>query len=358
MVAFRVCEFYLNLEKKGSSSLSPWRHLSETGYFTCSWGLGWVDTEGTRTHAAECPRREPAEPFLWCLGLRGGWEEQEGPNVSGFSIKHQDGNDSVLNNRFKVFSQTQNLYLGWIWKITNSTPTVQDPSVRSLWLHPDCSAFTVSYLDWPLEPLETSPRTPESSEAEHCLFPFCRSSPHGPVPSRKGRGEQLGSWTHARSGDRFGGREQCLPRWLSGKESACQCRRLGFHPWIRKIPWRRKWQPTPVFLPKKSHGQRSLAGYNPWSHRVRHDWLSTHACNNRERSKENRGERNIQWRIGRLKTKIQAPWVPSEVLINLSQRERMSPTHSTTCWKSLLREKHVDFEMTPITIEHLFYQRP
>ena len=45
-----------------------------------------------------------------------------------------------------------------------------------------------------------------------------------------------------------------LPRWLSGKESACQCRRLGFNPWVRKIPWRRKWQPTPVFLPRKPHG--------------------------------------------------------------------------------------------------------
>ena len=51
-----------------------------------------------------------------------------------------------------------------------------------------------------------------------------------------------------------------------GKESACQCRthrRHGFHPWVGKIPWRRKWQPTPVFLPEKSHGQRSLAGYHP-----------------------------------------------------------------------------------------------
>ena len=35
-----------------------------------------------------------------------------------------------------------------------------------------------------------------------------------------------------------------------------QCRRHGFNPWIRKIPWRRKWQPTPVFLPGKSHGQK------------------------------------------------------------------------------------------------------
>ena len=43
--------------------------------------------------------------------------------------------------------------------------------------------------------------------------------------------------------------------WLSGKESTCQCRRLGFNPWVRKVPWRRKWQPTPVFLPGKSHGQ-------------------------------------------------------------------------------------------------------
>ena len=52
-----------------------------------------------------------------------------------------------------------------------------------------------------------------------------------------------------------------LPTWCSGKESACQRRRrkrLSFNPWIRKIPWSRKWQPTPVFLPGKFHGQRSL----------------------------------------------------------------------------------------------------
>ena len=40
--------------------------------------------------------------------------------------------------------------------------------------------------------------------------------------------------------------------------------RHGFNPWVRKIPWQRKWQPTPVFLPEKSHEQRSLAGYSPW----------------------------------------------------------------------------------------------
>ena len=40
--------------------------------------------------------------------------------------------------------------------------------------------------------------------------------------------------------------------------------RCGFDPWVRKIPWRRKWQPTPVFLSGKSHGQRNLVGYSPW----------------------------------------------------------------------------------------------
>ena len=54
-----------------------------------------------------------------------------------------------------------------------------------------------------------------------------------------------------------------LPRRCSGKESTCQCRRHKFNPWIRKIPWRRKWKPTPVFLPGKSHGQRHLTGYSP-----------------------------------------------------------------------------------------------
>ena len=56
-----------------------------------------------------------------------------------------------------------------------------------------------------------------------------------------------------------------LKTWFSSKESACQCRWCGFSPCIRKIPWRRKWQPTPVFLPGKFHGHRSLVGYSPQS---------------------------------------------------------------------------------------------
>ena len=50
-----------------------------------------------------------------------------------------------------------------------------------------------------------------------------------------------------------------------------QCRRHRFDPWVRKIPWRRAWQPTPVVLPRKSHRQRSLAGDHGVT-RVRHNW--------------------------------------------------------------------------------------
>ena len=55
--------------------------------------------------------------------------------------------------------------------------------------------------------------------------------------------------------------------WLRAKESTCQCRGHRFDPWVRKIPWRRKWQHALVFLPRKSHGQRSLVGYSPWGHK-------------------------------------------------------------------------------------------
>ena len=70
-----------------------------------------------------------------------------------------------------------------------------------------------------------------------------------------------------------------FPGGPSGKESAWQCRRhkrLGFSPWVGKIPWRRKWQPTPVFLPGKPHGQKSLAGCSSW---VCKDLdMTEHAC--------------------------------------------------------------------------------
>ena len=59
-----------------------------------------------------------------------------------------------------------------------------------------------------------------------------------------------------------------------GKESSCNVGDPRFEPWIRNIPWRRKWQPTLVFLPRKSHGQRSLVGYSLCVHkRVGHSWV-------------------------------------------------------------------------------------
>ena len=72
-----------------------------------------------------------------------------------------------------------------------------------------------------------------------------------------------------------------FPDGSVGKESACnarnhiKCRRPGFSPWVGKIPSWRTWQPTPVFLPGESRGQRSLAGCSPWSYKEL-DWLNNY----------------------------------------------------------------------------------
>ena len=61
-----------------------------------------------------------------------------------------------------------------------------------------------------------------------------------------------------------------FPGGTAGKDPACQCRRhkrYKFQPCVGKLPWRRAWQPTPVFLPGESHGQKSLAGYSAWGHK-------------------------------------------------------------------------------------------
>ena len=76
---------------------------------------------------------------------------------------------------------------------------------------------------------------------------------------------------------------QGLPTCLSGKQPAFQCRRPRthrFNPWVGKIPWRRTWQPTAVFLPGGSCGQRSLAGYSPrgCTELETSGRLSTHSC--------------------------------------------------------------------------------
>ena len=64
-------------------------------------------------------------------------------------------------------------------------------------------------------------------------------------------------------------KQERLPWWLRQKRILLQCRILGFDLWVGKIPWRREWRPTPVFLPGEFHGQRSMG-----SQRVRHDWAN------------------------------------------------------------------------------------
>ena len=70
------------------------------------------------------------------------------------------------------------------------------------------------------------------------------------------------SWTQGPPGF-LPGEITAATRWRCRQKTPGQRRRLkrpGFHPWVGKMPWRRAWQPTPVFLPKGSQGQRSLAG--------------------------------------------------------------------------------------------------
>ena len=74
-----------------------------------------------------------------------------------------------------------------------------------------------------------------------------------PACNRRGLCKGVGTWG--------------FPGGASGKDHICQgrrCKRLGFYPWAGKIPWRRAWQPIPVFSPGESQGQRSLVGYSPW----------------------------------------------------------------------------------------------
>ena len=61
--------------------------------------------------------------------------------------------------------------------------------------------------------------------------------------------------------------EFIFPWWLRWWSVCLHCQRPGFNPWVGKISWRRKWQPTPVFLPEKSHGRRSLVGFSPRGHK-------------------------------------------------------------------------------------------
>ena len=92
-----------------------------------------------------------------------------------------------------------------------------------------------------------------------------------------------------------------FPGSTSGKEPASHCRRhknCGFYPWVRKIPWRRTWQPTPVFLRGKSHGQRSPEGNSQGLQRVGHDWSDlacTHKLDSKKRIQSKNEQRGLLW---------------------------------------------------------------
>ena len=71
-----------------------------------------------------------------------------------------------------------------------------------------------------------------------------------------------------------------VPWWLTEQRICLQCRKPRLNPWVRKTPWRKVWQPTPVFLPREFHGQRGLVGYSPWGHKESDttEWLSLFSC--------------------------------------------------------------------------------
>ena len=91
----------------------------------------------------------------------------------------------------------------------------------------------------------------------------------------------------------------------SGEESTCQfrrCKRHHFNSWVKKISQSRKWQPTPVFLPRKFHGHRSLVGYSQWVHKEsdRTQQLSTQSSQTLRNQKQNGGcptWRGVEWKV-------------------------------------------------------------
>ena len=98
-----------------------------------------------------------------------------------------------------------------------------------------------------------------------------------------------------------------FPGGTSSKESTCQCRRCNrcwFNPWVGKIPWSRKWHPTPIFLPGESHEQRSLEGYRPWGCKAldpterahMRAWACTHTHTHTHSLLHNSFHK-VQWRI-------------------------------------------------------------
>ena len=139
-------------------------------------------------------------------------------------------------------------------------------------------------------------RRKTSTKLSELWGPFCQKGFLKKVASKL-RPEGQGVCTGCRSEQ-----EKCLTgtTWLRWLRIHLQCRRSGLDPWILKIPWRREWQPTPVFLPGESQEQRSLEGYSPWGCK---ESDATERLTHRQRDRQtdrHRGEKRIIKRIKEL----------------------------------------------------------
>ena len=150
--------------------------------------------------------------------------------------------------------------------VTQSCPTLCDPMNRStpgLPVHHQLPEFTQIHIHWVSDAIQPShPLSSPSPVKFVSLYILIW------VLGLDGKDTfQCSLWSKTKRHLGVGNHHMGLHWWLSDKESTCQCRRHRFNPWVRKIPWRRKWQPTQAVLPGKSHGQGSLVISSPGSHR-------------------------------------------------------------------------------------------
>ena len=154
--------------------------------------------------------------------------------------------------------------------------------VLGLCLGPQSSLQSPSSLQWPsVYPFPLTSHPPTSSDKLHSAF----KTASGGMPLHLYQAGPCGTPGHKSlsvsphfliTGNRFHLAFMTgLPLWLSGKESACQCRKHRFDPWVGNIPWRRKWQPNPVLLPGKSHVQRSMVATVHGGHKTGGQDLAT-----------------------------------------------------------------------------------
>ena len=127
-----------------------------------------------------------------------------------------------------------------------------------------------------------------------------------------------------------------FPGGTNGKETICQCRRhkrRRSDPWVRKIPWGKTWQPTPVFLPREPHGQRSLAGYRLW------------------------GCREPPWAMNSMTQSCKLPPVMPELVVAPQSQRTGCPSHRFFPWPLPLHWKWEHY-ILPWPLSHSKYKWP